>query len=78
MIDNILFLNRIYTPAIPKEPIISGEVIVFAEDECHLVWDDTIGSVLGRRNERTEVPIVNAKKRQTYYGSDSRPLIFVT
>ena len=51
-----------------KTEIISGGVIVFAEDECHLVWDDTIGSVWGRRNERTEVPIVNAKQRQTYYG----------
>ena len=48
--------------------IASGEVIVFAEDECHLVWGDTIGYVWGQRNERTEVPIVNAKQRQTYYG----------
>ena len=29
---------------------------------------DTIGYVWGRRNERTEVPIENAKQRQTYYG----------
>ena len=28
-----------------KPEIISGEVIVFAEDECHLVWGDTIGFV---------------------------------
>ena len=51
-----------------KTEILSGEVIVFAEDECHLVWGDTIGFVWGQRNERTEVPIVNAKQRQTYYG----------
>lgn len=51
-----------------KAEIMSGEVIVFAEDECHLVWGDTIGYVWGRRNERTEVPLVNAKQRQTYYG----------
>jgi len=48
-----------------KPEILSGEVIVFAEDECHLVWGDTIGFVWGQRNERTEVPIINAKQRQT-------------
>jgi putative transposase len=48
--------------------IVSGKVIVFAEDECHLVWGDTIGYGWGRQNERTEVPIANVKQRQTYYG----------
>jgi transposase len=48
--------------------IVSGEVLVFIEDECHLVWGDTLGYVWGRRNERTEVPIQNVKQRQTYYG----------
>jgi len=48
--------------------IVSGEVIVFAEDECHLLAGDTIGHVWGRCNERTEVPIQNSKQRQTYYG----------
>jgi transposase len=48
--------------------IVSGEVIVFVEDECHLVWGDAIGYVWGRQNERTEVPIVNVKQRQSYYG----------
>ena len=48
--------------------IVSGEVIVFAEDECHFVWGDTIGYVWGRQNERTEVPITNVKQRQSYYG----------
>jgi len=48
--------------------IVSGEVVVFAEDECHLVSGDTVGYVWGRRNERTEVPIENVKQRQTYYG----------
>ena len=28
--------------------IVSGEVIVFAEDECHLVWGDAIGYGWGR------------------------------
>jgi len=48
--------------------IVSGEVIVFAEDECYLVSGDTLGHGWGRRNERTEVPIENVKQRQTYYG----------
>jgi putative transposase len=48
--------------------IISREVIVFAEDECHLVGGDSLGLVWGRRNERTEIPIQNIKQRQTYYG----------
>ena len=43
--------------------IVSEEVIVFAEDECHLLAGDTIGHVWGRRNERTEVPIENSKQR---------------
>jgi len=46
----------------------SGEVIVFMEDECHLLSGDTSGYVWGRRNERLAVPIQNAKERQTYYG----------
>ena len=49
--------------------IISGEVIVLIEYECHLLWGDTLGYVGGRRNERTEVPIQNVKQRQTYYGA---------
>jgi len=48
--------------------IVSGEVIVFVEDECHLLWGDTLGYVWGRRNERLEIPIKNVKQRQTYYG----------
>ena len=46
-----------------------GEVVVFAQDECHLLWGDTTGYVWGRRNEKTEVPIQNIKQRQTYYGA---------
>ena len=45
--------------------IVSGEVIVFVEDECHLSWGDAIGYVWGRQHERTEVPVANAKQRQT-------------
>ena len=46
-----------------------GQVIVFAEDESHLLWGDTTGYVWGQRNERIEVPIQNIKERQTYYGA---------
>lgn len=45
-----------------------GEVIVFVEDECHLLWGDTLGYVWGRRNERLVIPIENVKQRQSYYG----------
>lgn len=48
--------------------IAEGKVIVFAEDEAHTLWGDTIGHIWCRENERTEVPIENAKERQTYYG----------
>ena len=46
-----------------------GQVIVYAQDECHLLWGDTTGYVWGRRNEKTGVPIQNIKQRQTYYGA---------
>ena len=49
--------------------IVSGQLIVFAEDECHLLSGDTTGYMWSRQNERTEVPIKNAKERQTYYGA---------
>jgi len=49
--------------------IIAGEVVVFAEDECHLLSDDTTGYVWGRRNQRIEIPIENPNDRQTYYGA---------
>lgn len=38
------------------------------EDECHLLWGDTLGYGWGRRNERIAIPIANLKQRQTYYG----------
>ena len=43
-------------------------MVVFAEDECHLLGGDTTGYVWGRCNERTAVPIQNGKDKQTYYG----------
>jgi len=52
-----------------REEIESGKLVVIISDECHLLSGDTIGYVWGKRNEQTEVPIVNQKERQTYYGA---------
>lgn len=51
-----------------KAEIISGQTLVFSQDECHLLWGDTTGYVWERCNKRVEVPIKNIKERQTYYG----------
>ncbi len=39
------------------------------EDECHLVWGDTLGYVWGKSNEQISIPILNERERQTYYGA---------
>jgi len=39
------------------------------EDECHLLWGDTLGYVWGKKNEKIEIPILNERERQTYYGA---------
>jgi transposase len=39
------------------------------EDECHLLWGDTLGYVWGKRNEKIDIPILNERERQTYYGA---------
>jgi len=38
-------------------------------DESHLLSGDLQGYVWGRTDERIEVPIVNERERQTYYGA---------
>ncbi len=38
-------------------------------DECHLMAGDLEGYVWGKRGQRVEVPIVNERERQTYYGA---------
>lgn len=43
--------------------------MVFFEDECHLLWGDLCGYVWGKTSERIEVPIVNERSKQTYYGA---------
>lgn len=37
-------------------------------DECHLLAGDLCGYVWGRTDERAEIPMVNERERQTYYG----------
>jgi transposase len=43
-------------------------VVVYV-DECHLLWDDARGYVWGKADERVEIPMINYRDRQTYYGS---------
>lgn len=44
-------------------------MVVFFEDECHLLWGDICGYIWGSTSERIEVPIINEKQRQTYFGA---------
>ena len=46
-----------------------GKLVVFFEDECHLLWGDLCGYVWGKSSERIEVPITNERSKQTYYGA---------
>jgi len=39
------------------------------EDECHLLWGNTLGYVWGKTNEKISIPILNERERQTYFGS---------
>lgn len=52
-----------------REEIESGRLVVLLEDECHLLWGDTVGYIWGRKNTTIGVPITNEKERQTYYGA---------
>jgi transposase len=52
-----------------KEEIISGEMELLGEDECHLLWGDVCGYVWGKCGERIEVVMTNQRERQTYYGA---------
>jgi transposase len=52
-----------------RDKIESGELIVFFQDECHLLWGDICGYIWGKKSERVEIPITNEKERQTYFGA---------
>jgi putative transposase len=52
------------------QPEIEAEKLtVFMIHECHLLWEDILGYAWGKTDERIEIAIKNAKKRQTYYGA---------
>ena len=42
---------------------------MFFEDECHLLWGDICGYIWGTTKERIEVPVLNERQRQTYFGA---------
>jgi transposase len=52
-----------------RDEIVSGHLVVFFQDECHLLWGDVCGYVWGKTNLRIEVPVVNPRSKQTYYGA---------
>jgi len=52
-----------------RAEIVSGQLVVFFQDECHLLWEDLCGYVWGKTSERVEVPISNERQKQTYYGA---------
>lgn len=52
-----------------QHEIVSGKLVVFFEDECHLLWGDICGYVWGDTKNRIEVPVVNERQRQTYFGA---------
>ena len=52
-----------------QHQIVSGELVVFFEDECHLLWGDICGYIWGNTKERIEVPVLNKRQRQTYFGA---------
>lgn len=47
----------------------AGQMVVLFIDECHLRWGDVCGYVWGQTNIRIEIPMTNAKNRQTYFGA---------
>jgi putative transposase len=51
-----------------RPEITEGSLVVFFQDECHLLWGDLCGYVWGKTDERIELPIVNERQKQTYYG----------
>ena len=52
-----------------REAIEARKLVVYLIDECHLLWGDVCGYLWGRRNERIEIPLVNQREKQTYYGA---------
>ena len=44
-------------------------MVVLFLDECHLLWGDITGYVWGKTNQRVEIPVLNERQRQTYFGA---------
>jgi transposase len=51
------------------EAIEAGDRVVVYLDECHRCHGDAHGYVWGPSDQRIEVPMVNKRERQTYYGA---------
>ena len=49
--------------------IATGDVVVLYIDQFHFLWDDARGYVWGPSMHRIELPIINQRERQTYYGA---------
>ncbi len=43
--------------------------MVLFVDECHLLWGDICGYVWGKTDQRVEVPVLNERQKQTYFGA---------
>ena len=52
-----------------REEIETGKLRALLIDECHLMWGDLNGYVWGASDEEIAVPVVNERKKQTYYGA---------
>ena len=52
-----------------RSEINTGKLVVLFQDECHLLWGDLCGYLWGKTTERIEVPIVNQRSKQTYFGA---------
>lgn len=56
-------------PSQRKVEIKSGQVVVYAIDEVHLLEGDLIHPGWDKSKERLKIPLENEKNRQTYYGA---------
>lgn len=52
-----------------RDKICAQKLIIWFEDECHLLWGDLCGYAWGQKQERIEVPMTNERSKQTYYGA---------
>lgn len=60
-------ISEILEKELPE--IKAGKVVVYAIDEVHLVEGDLISHLWGKTQERVNIPLVNPRNRQTYYGA---------